>query len=195
MSAIRASRRQIPSLTNVNLPNRHCRLRIRQQPEVARACGFGERDRRVVDPPPVVELEIEPQVGQLSGDVEELNLSQYVVHATLFSEDGTEDVGTFLQQPRTAARRLVGSLAATPAVAADEFGHRGAYFAFADLSCREPGSYRMRFTLVEISAQSAQVLANVLSDVFRVVSIDPSLCVLRALFAASIDSGSIKHAF
>lgn len=153
--------------------HRQCRLNIRQQPEVARACGFGERDRRVVDPPPVIELQLEAQSGQIVGDVEELNLAQYVVHATLFNEDGTEDVGTFLQQPRTAARRLVGSLAATPAVAADEFGHRGAYFTFADLSCREPGSYRMRFTLVQVGGSSAQILAQVMSEVFRVVSDSP----------------------
>ncbi|KFY19523.1 hypothetical protein V491_04387, partial [Pseudogymnoascus sp. VKM F-3775] len=35
-------------------------LHMRQQPLAARACGFGERDRRVVDPPPILELRITP---------------------------------------------------------------------------------------------------------------------------------------
>lgn len=41
------------------------RLNIRQQPVAARSCGFGERDRRVIDPPPIVELLIEgPKIGR-----------------------------------------------------------------------------------------------------------------------------------
>ncbi|KNG86865.1 velvet factor protein [Aspergillus nomiae NRRL 13137] len=31
-------------------------LHIRQQPMAARACGFGDRDRRPVDPPPIIQL-------------------------------------------------------------------------------------------------------------------------------------------
>lgn len=141
---------------------------MRQQPQVARACGFGERDRRAVDPPPVLELEVDQQSASDVGDIEELNLSHYIVHACLYSEDGVTDVGTFLQQPRTAARRLVGSLAATPAVAADEFGHKGAYFTFADLSCREQGKFRIKFTLVRIDGATSPMLASVLSEAFRV---------------------------
>ncbi|KAL4739601.1 velvet factor-domain-containing protein [Aspergillus similis] len=33
-----------------------CRLFIRQQPLAARACGAGDRDRRPVDPPPIIQL-------------------------------------------------------------------------------------------------------------------------------------------
>ncbi|KAL3460471.1 velvet factor-domain-containing protein [Aspergillus heterothallicus] len=33
-----------------------CRLLIRQQPERARACGAGDRDRRPVDPPPIIQM-------------------------------------------------------------------------------------------------------------------------------------------
>ncbi|KAF4503820.1 hypothetical protein G6O67_008869 [Ophiocordyceps sinensis] len=33
--------------------------RLRQQPKAARACGFGDRDRRVIDPPPIVQLIVE----------------------------------------------------------------------------------------------------------------------------------------
>ena len=148
---------------------------MRQQPEVARACGFGERDRRAVDPPPVVELEAARSDGTLM-NVEELHLAHFVVQASLWSEDGSADVTTFLQPPRIAARRLLGSLAASPAVAADELNKKGAYFTFADLSCREAGRFRLKFTLAAIdpsnhtSGSTVPLLANVYSDVFHVYS-------------------------
>ena len=147
---------------------------MRQQPEVARACGFGERDRRAVDPPPVVELEAARSDGSFM-NVEELHLAHFVVQASLWSEDGSTDVTTFLQPPRIAARRLLGSLAASPAVAADEHNKKGAYFTFADLSCREAGQFRLKFTLAAIdpgskSAAQVPLLANVFSEVFRVYS-------------------------
>ncbi|SPJ87908.1 uncharacterized protein FTOL_12377 [Fusarium torulosum] len=33
-------------------------LKICQQPVAARSCGFGEKDRRVIDPPPITQLTI-----------------------------------------------------------------------------------------------------------------------------------------
>ena len=152
-----------------------CNLKIRQQPEAARACGFGERDRRVIDPPPVLELEATSGASALS-DIEELHLSFYAVHASLWSEDGNADLTTFIQPTGKAARRLVGSLVASPAVATDEQNQRGAFFTFADLSCRETGSFRLRFTLVRIDptkmgpGANAPMLASLVSDVFKVYS-------------------------
>ncbi|KAI9671009.1 MAG: hypothetical protein M1831_005094 [Alyxoria varia] len=152
-----------------------CHLRIRQQPEAARACGFGERDRRVIDPPPVLELEAANGSGAFS-DIEDLHLSFYSVHASLWSQDGNDDLTTFTQQTGKAARRLVGSLVASPAVATDEQNRRGAFFTFADLSCRETGHFRLRFTLVRIDptkigpGAAAPMLASLLSDVFTVYS-------------------------
>ncbi|CAG8538858.1 1604_t:CDS:2 [Paraglomus brasilianum] len=37
-------------------PPRVYRLEVSQQPIRARMCGFGEKDRRPIDPPPVVRL-------------------------------------------------------------------------------------------------------------------------------------------
>ena len=148
---------------------------VRQQPEVARACGFGERDRRAVDPPPVVELEAFRGDGA-SVNVEELQLAHFVVQASLWNEDGLIDTTTFLQPPRIAARRLLGSLAASPAVAADEHNKKGAYFTFADLSCREAGRFRLKFTLAAIDPSGKTgttqmpLLASVFSEILTVYS-------------------------
>lgn len=127
----------------------------------------------MIDPPPVLELEAIDSCGNVS-DIEELQLSLYVVHASLWSEDGSTDLTGFMQPPGKPARRLVGSLAASPAVATDEQNRRGSFFTFADLSCRETGNYRLRFTLVRVdpsntgAGATAPVLASLLSDVFRV---------------------------
>lgn len=128
-----------------------------------------------MDPPPVVELEAIRSDNTIS-NVEELHLAHFVVQASLWSEDGQMDMTTFLQPPRIAARRLLGSLAASPAVAADEHNKKGAYFTFADLSCREAGRFRLKFTLASIDptsrtpGASSPLLASVLSDVFTVYS-------------------------
>jgi hypothetical protein len=40
------------------LPNVEYSLRFRQQPLAARSCGFADRDRKVIDPPPIIQLTI-----------------------------------------------------------------------------------------------------------------------------------------
>ena len=47
-------------------------LTMRQQPIAARACGFGERDRRVIDPPPIVQLSLRDFNPKSSADIAEL---------------------------------------------------------------------------------------------------------------------------
>ncbi|KAJ3046613.1 hypothetical protein HK097_000688 [Rhizophlyctis rosea] len=93
-----------PSLTN----NRHGRplnvqyqLKVVQHPKHARMCGFGEKDRRPVDPPPVVQLVSRHPDGHF------LNLSAsehpfLVCHCALFSSDGLQDQ-TIVQTPHSAA--------------------------------------------------------------------------------------------
>lgn len=40
------------------LPNVEYSFRFQQQPFAARSCGFAERGRRVIDPPPIIQLTI-----------------------------------------------------------------------------------------------------------------------------------------
>ncbi|KAI9005231.1 velvet factor-domain-containing protein [Gaertneriomyces semiglobifer] len=64
-------------------------LRIRQQPVRARMSGFGNSDRRPVDPPPILEVIAFGNQGLEPISVEES--CHLVVHATLWSADGKED--------------------------------------------------------------------------------------------------------
>lgn len=165
---------------------------VRQQPVAARACGFGERDRRVIDPPPIIQLLVtDPKTGQ--SDPDELRYSLNVVHCTLWNADGTNEETALIQPDRRTTRRLMGQLVASPSVAKDEHDVEGCFFCFPDLSCRTHGRYRLRFVLMRIDPMNLHVgglmpiLTEVLSEVFTVYTakdfpgMRPSSALTRAL--------------
>ncbi|KAF2107112.1 velvet factor-domain-containing protein [Lophiotrema nucula] len=172
--------------------NLNYELRVRQQPIAARACGFGERDRRVIDPPPIIQLLVtDPKTGV--AESEELRYSLNVVHCTLWNADGTNEETALIQPDRRTTRRLMGQLVASPSVAKDEHDVEGCFFCFPDLSCRTHGRYRLRFVLMRIDPMNLHVggfspiLTEVLSDVFTVYTakdfpgMRPSSALTRAL--------------
>ncbi|PTD02486.1 Sexual development regulator velC [Fusarium culmorum] len=71
-------------------------------------------------------------------------------------------------------RQLLGTLISTPFVGKDEHGQEGCFFCFPDLSCRIPGSFRLKFRLVEIDPTRTDTvkrfpeLAEVNSYIFTV---------------------------
>ncbi|RDI79356.1 hypothetical protein Vi05172_g10558 [Venturia inaequalis] len=167
-------------------------LRVRQQPIAARACGFGERDRRVIDPPPIIQLMVtDPKTGKV--DLDELHYSLNVVHCTLWNADGSHEETALVQPDRRTTRRLMGQLVASPSVAKDEHDIEGCFFCFPDLSCRTNGRYRLRFILMRIDPVNLHVggfspiLTEVLSEVFTVYTakdfpgMRPSSALTRAL--------------
>ncbi|KAF2085294.1 hypothetical protein K490DRAFT_47109 [Saccharata proteae CBS 121410] len=163
---------RIPTLIQ-KLRSVHYELRVRQQPIAARACGFGERDRRVIDPPPIIQLLVtDPKTG--ATDQDELRYSLNVVHCTLWNAEGTNEETALVQPDRRTTRRLMGQLVASPSVAKDEHDVEGCFFCFPDLSCRTHGRYRLRFVLMRIDPMNLHVgglmpiLTEVLSDVFDV---------------------------
>ncbi|KAK0101157.1 hypothetical protein ONS96_006379 [Cadophora gregata f. sp. sojae] len=157
------------SLSNITLI-------VRQQPKVARACGFGERDRRVVDPPPIVQLHIDNPDLRSEGKYLQESGIHPVVHCSLW--DPEKDVyATTVSDSSTTGRqqrRLLGTLISSPFVGEDEHGVPGIFFAFPDLSVRTTGIYCLHFTLVEFDfsqmkpGHSAPVKATIRSDLFPV---------------------------
>ncbi|KAH0494290.1 hypothetical protein TgHK011_000915 [Trichoderma gracile] len=150
-------------------------LKMRQQPNAARACGFGDRDRRVIDPPPIVELVVRnPNFTQ-----EEIRVyrryESYVMSCAIFDESGERD-SSYMPEEYQHQRRLMGSLVSTPFVGQDENGQEGCFFCFSDLSCRTPGSFRLKFTLMMIDPSRAgfvkhfPILAESKSEPFKVYS-------------------------
>lgn len=149
-------------------------LRIRQQPIAARAWGFGERLRRVVDPPPILEMQVEDPQASPQELASYLRSPYCVVHCTIWDAvndcDDSAMPGTI---DRRQQRRLMGTLVASPFVGNDEVGIGGCFFVFPDLSVRTPGIYRLRFQLVVLDPVMASgvrtpVRSIIKSDVFQV---------------------------
>jgi len=170
------------------------KLTVRQQPLAARACGFGERDRRVIDPPPIVQLSLADFDANSSTDVSELRYPFNVVHCTLLSSSSPSTDVTAITDPAThrTTRRLMGTLVASPFVGGDPDSQSSSstvdlnptkpnqplscFFIFPDLSCRTPGPYRLHFTLMRLGSEitllggRTQIVSAVTSDVFHVFS-------------------------
>lgn len=181
------------SNANIALSTARYVLKIRQQPIAARACGFGERDRRVIDPPPIVQLSLREFDPESSSDVAELHWPFNIVHCALLSVppessaySSTSDV-TAVPDPNQSnrvSRRLMGTLVASPFVGTDpeapdssnKNARLGCFFVFPDLSCRQNGHYRLRFTLMKVNMPNmtengqGSIAGSFDSDMFEVFS-------------------------
>lgn len=70
----------------------------------------------------------------------------------------------------TRQKRLMGNLVASPFFGEDENGEMGSFFCFPDISCRTPGRYRLKFSLVTLNPRpkaKAPVRTELLSEVFQ----------------------------
>ncbi|KAI6092631.1 velvet factor-domain-containing protein [Hypoxylon rubiginosum] len=147
-------------------------LKVRQQPVAARSCGFGERDRRVIDPPPIVQVFIEDPKASQEEIRSQLKFRFSVMHCTIWNETGDQDCSGMPDDYRQ-QRRLMGTIVSSPFVGLDENNEEGCFFCFPDLSCRTPGTFRLRFSLVVLDPNSVPgsktpVCATAMSEVFTV---------------------------
>jgi len=149
------------------------RISVRQQPYAARSCGFGERDRRVIDPPPIVQMTIHDDSLSREELGRRLRHQLSVVHCSIWDEDGARDMSSMPEDFRQ-QRRLMGTLVASPFVGLDDKGDEGCFFPFPDLSCRTAGTFRLKFNLVILDPSKmlrgnrSEILATVMSDPFHV---------------------------
>jgi hypothetical protein len=149
------------------------KIKVRQQPVAARSCGFGERDRRVIDPPPIVQLMIDDTSLSPDEVSQRIRHPFSVVHCSIWNETGEQDNSAMPEDYRQ-QRRLMGTLVASPFVGLDENGEEGCFFCFPDLSCRTPGSFRLKFVLVVLDPTNMKpgikspIRAQAMSDVFTV---------------------------
>ncbi|KAI1815996.1 hypothetical protein GGS20DRAFT_277924 [Poronia punctata] len=148
------------------------RIHIRQQPVAARSCGYGERDRRVIDPPPIVQMEIIDPTSSDEDIKRRLDRCYSVMHCTIWNEAGDTDMSSMPEDYRT-QRRLTGTVVSSPFVGKDINDEYGCFFCFPDLSCRTPGSFRLQFSFMVLNRDSAPggrvpVVDVVMSDVFTV---------------------------
>jgi hypothetical protein len=122
-------------------------LVVRQQPDRARVCGFGGKDRRPIDPPPIVELVIRDKNGRVIPEPSDLHL--FILHAGLLSGDGERDVSIINAEPNN-FRSLMGCTVSNVYSLQNGSDFAGNYFFFSDLSVRMDGVYCLKFSLVNV---------------------------------------------
>ncbi|KAG5463199.1 MAG: velvet factor-domain-containing protein [Olpidium bornovanus] len=141
-------------------------LVIVQQPLHARLCGFGDKDRRPIDPPPI--LKVINKLDEHLPEEEKFGLGHVVVHASLWSADGMTDCNS-VSNPTKNTRILMGSLVGSPERMRGEDGKLADFVCFPDLSVRTEGTYTLKFSLMKIDSGSffqrgGSVVASVLSQ-------------------------------
>ncbi|KAK3988106.1 hypothetical protein QBC44DRAFT_244351 [Cladorrhinum sp. PSN332] len=67
-------------------------LHVVQQPQRARMCGFGDKDRRPITPPPCVRLSIKDAKTGKEIDCNDIEHTMYVLNVDLWSEDALKEV-------------------------------------------------------------------------------------------------------
>ncbi|KAF9110851.1 hypothetical protein BGX27_005815 [Mortierella sp. AM989] len=79
----------------------------------------------------------------------------YVLHASLWSEDGSEVRNMIAtpgqSDPPKLTRILMGGVVVSPILLNDEHGKSGWYFSFPDLSIRTEGKYTLKFSLMRFA--------------------------------------------
>ncbi|KAL8906550.1 MAG: hypothetical protein Q9171_006226 [Xanthocarpia ochracea] len=155
-------RENVPATSSEETEDRTARynLTVRQQPINCRACGMGERDRRLIDPPPIVQLSLNDFDPSSPADVNALTTNFNVLHCALIDGSGADITqAQDPHDPKRLSRRLTGTLIANQFVGIDPAApassvpnaRLGCFFIFPDLSCRQTGIYRLRFTLMQLN--------------------------------------------
>ncbi|KAL0097254.1 hypothetical protein J3Q64DRAFT_1052832 [Phycomyces blakesleeanus] len=150
----------------------HC-LCVIQNPIRARSCGFGEKDRRPIDPPPILRLDVRADQTQAKSQrttlfllvqcelmdeygVKSCNLVSIPISRSISNipsisdeESGKPMSGLVqLQQPER-ARNLTGATHSNAYHLKDDRNTKGIFFIFNDLSVRTEGIYTLKFTLID----------------------------------------------
>ncbi|GKT48286.1 verlamelin biosynthesis protein B [Colletotrichum spaethianum] len=79
------------------------RLVVMQQPQRARMCGFGDKDRRPITPPPCIKVVVRDAKTGQEINPNDIDSAFYVIQVDLWSEDGTSEVNLVRHSSNTAS--------------------------------------------------------------------------------------------
>ncbi|KAG2185383.1 hypothetical protein INT44_002174 [Umbelopsis vinacea] len=139
-------------LLTLRIKYRQFNLNIRQQPEQARLSTGNERERRTIEPPPIVQISLYGVSPENEGNW--LQSPNYFMCANLVHPTNDSKVYT----PHHPA--LAGQVVSAMYKLKDIDNQDGAYCVFGDLSVKAEGEFRLKFTLFKI--QDAKVI-NIIS--------------------------------
>ncbi|KAL1914411.1 uncharacterized protein VTP21DRAFT_8929 [Calcarisporiella thermophila] len=135
-------------------------LVIRQQPKQACVCTFSDKDRRPVDPPPIVQIILN---NTSTGEIQRfLQSPYYFMCVNLVEADSDQDIMTGPQRP------LLGNVVSSLHRLKDVDNTDGGFFVFGDLSVCVEGRYRLKFSLFQITLNEVLHIQSACSDPFTV---------------------------
>ncbi|KAF9344977.1 hypothetical protein BGX26_003681 [Mortierella sp. AD094] len=138
-------------------------LSIRQQPVRAKVCGAKERDRRPIDPPPIVQIKLADPSSDKNKDYLQ---SPYLFMCCNLVHDN--DPSGEIVAP--AHRALAGTVVSSLNRLKDVDNSDGGFFVFGDMSARIEGRFRLRFTLLELIEGEVVHVMTTLSNPMTVYS-------------------------
>ncbi|KAA8911024.1 velvet factor-domain-containing protein, partial [Sphaerosporella brunnea] len=133
-------------------------LLIRQGPERARVAGVKEKDRKPVDPPPIIQLKIRDDTDPAQNY---LQSPYYFMCTNLYSANDSPS----LYPPHQA---LAGTLVSSLHRLKDIDNSDGGFFVFGDLSVKIEGEFRLRFSLFEMKKNQVVHIKSITSEPFTV---------------------------
>nr|ODN95535.1 hypothetical protein L204_04075 [Cryptococcus depauperatus CBS 7855] len=166
-------------------------LTVKQQPERARLCSYKEEnetmDRRPIDPPPIVEIIASDRA---IGTEQLLDSTAFFVKVAIvtctsvpLSSPSSPTQTPFSSKPLSHCRSvyspvktplgadaITGEIVQTPEKLRLLDGRTAALCVFAKISVRVPGTFRLKFTLYEISEAGIVEVVHVVSKPFEVFS-------------------------
>lgn len=122
------------------------RLTVKQQPERAKAANAKDKDRKPVDPPPILQLDVDP--GQDP-------LQVYITSPYLFVQ--TFLIGASESDPEPDLNSLTGNTCTSGHVVKDDRGVHNMMFCLNDISVKKEGSYRLKFCLFKLNTTTGEV--------------------------------------
>ncbi|KAI9005513.1 velvet factor-domain-containing protein [Phycomyces nitens] len=151
--------RFIPSTLNYLAEQRNYQLIMRQEPQRAKMSVINERDRRPIEPPPILQL------NWLNCSTEEtkkyLQSPFYFMVANLMKANDTT-------KALDSHEYLSGSTVSSLYRLRDVDNTDGGFFVFGDLAVKKDGYYRLQFNLFEITDATVHNRKTMLSEVFVV---------------------------
>ncbi|TQS38655.1 hypothetical protein Golomagni_00836 [Golovinomyces magnicellulatus] len=143
------------------LSSENCEIIIRQEPNCARVSLGKDKERKPVDPPPIIQLKVNPNIDPKQTFLQ----SPYIFMSC--SLIGPNDHN---QPPGTLGASLTGTVVSSLHRLKDTDNQDGGFFVWGDLSVKIEGHFRFRFVLFEIFEDHVWYIKDVVSNPFPIYS-------------------------
>ncbi|KAL2150818.1 hypothetical protein VTH82DRAFT_7381 [Thermothelomyces myriococcoides] len=139
-------------------------LAVRQQPKYACVAIGKGKERKPIDPPPIVQLLVNPRKDPARTFLQ----NPYLILTARLIRKGDDDGQDDQSTPKESD--LTGTLVSSLYSLKDTDNSQGGFFVFGDLSVRRVGTYRLAFILYELrlAEKECWLLSRTVSDPFVV---------------------------